>query len=179
MLEHETDLKLGRLLLGHFLSLCSIHNHCISRRQCKFYVEYFVGGLVLLLLHQGSCLATAADSLGSISPMLWVTAKSAAWLFVGQLHYLCLFLQITLMPPPLVADFYSCSWVYSHFPCPSHTQPDSPHTSVGFFFLTQIPLPSTTILSLLPSQGQASLLVPCFLSSTLGLWSVSWVFYIL
>ena len=38
--------KLGRLLVGHSLSLCSVPPACISGRKDKFWVESFVGGLV-------------------------------------------------------------------------------------------------------------------------------------
>jgi hypothetical protein len=41
-----------------------LHPHaCISCRQDKFWVESFVGGLVSLLLHWGSCLATGGGLL--------------------------------------------------------------------------------------------------------------------
>ena len=39
-------LKLGQLLVGHSLSLCSIPCACISCRQDKFWVKSFVDGYV-------------------------------------------------------------------------------------------------------------------------------------
>jgi hypothetical protein len=46
VLAHGMGLKLGQLLVGHSLSLCSIPLACISCSQDKFWVESFVGGLV-------------------------------------------------------------------------------------------------------------------------------------
>ena len=58
MFAHEMDLKLGELLVVLPLSLCSIFHAIISCRQDKFWVESFVGKLVCLLYHLGSCLVT-------------------------------------------------------------------------------------------------------------------------
>jgi hypothetical protein len=58
MLAHGMSLKLGWLFVGHSLSLCSILHACISYRQNKFGVKGFVGELVSLSFHWGSCLAT-------------------------------------------------------------------------------------------------------------------------
>ena len=52
------NLKLVLLLVGHSLSLCSIPCLYISCRQDKFWDESLVSGLMSLLLHWGSCLAT-------------------------------------------------------------------------------------------------------------------------
>jgi hypothetical protein len=44
--------------LAIFLGLCSISCACISCRQDKFWVKSYVDGLLSLLLHLGSWLAT-------------------------------------------------------------------------------------------------------------------------
>jgi hypothetical protein len=75
VLVHGVGLKLGVLLVGQPLSLCSIPCPCISCRQVKFglkvlwvgWCPYCSNG-VLAFLHQ-------VASLGSISPLLWVSAK--------------------------------------------------------------------------------------------------------
>jgi hypothetical protein len=65
-------LKLGQLLDGQFLNLCSIPCPCISCGPDRFWVEIFVGELVSLSLHW--ILAWLQEA-GSICPILWVTAK--------------------------------------------------------------------------------------------------------
>ena len=54
---HWVGLKLGQLLVGHSLSLCSIPHACISGRQNRFGMENFVDGLVSLSLYWGWYLA--------------------------------------------------------------------------------------------------------------------------
>jgi hypothetical protein len=46
VLAYGMGLELGRLLVGHSLSLCSRSGTCISCRQDKFGVESFVVGLI-------------------------------------------------------------------------------------------------------------------------------------
>jgi hypothetical protein len=61
-IAHGMDLKLGQLLVGHSLSLCSTPTpNLITCRQDKFWVESFVSGLVSLLLHRASRLARGGD----------------------------------------------------------------------------------------------------------------------
>jgi hypothetical protein len=61
VLAYGMGLNLCWLLFGHSLSLCSISSAYISCRQDKFGVKSFVGGLVSLSLHWGSCLAIGGD----------------------------------------------------------------------------------------------------------------------
>lgn len=58
MLGHEIGLNLGHLLIRHSPSLCFIPNPCNSCGHSKFLVITFLGGLVLLLIHQAFFLDT-------------------------------------------------------------------------------------------------------------------------
>jgi hypothetical protein len=99
-----------------------------------------------------------ATSLGSISPMLWVTAKNSpfdSWVPRPPLSQVSLFLEMS--PTSTSADFYSFSWPSCH-PCPPPTSPYlttpcSPHNPlshpVPFLHLLSIPIPF-----LLPNEAQ-------------------------
>jgi hypothetical protein len=61
VLSNGMGLKLGQLLVGHSFGLHSIPCAYISCGQHIFWVESFVGGLVSLSLHCGSCLGTGGS----------------------------------------------------------------------------------------------------------------------
>jgi hypothetical protein len=82
-------LKLGQLLVGHPLSLCSLPCACISY---EFWVESFVGGLVSLSLHWGSCLAIGGHLFRFHSPHCCESQLRSLLLIFG----LCLVLEMPL-----------------------------------------------------------------------------------
>jgi hypothetical protein len=148
--------------------------------QNKFWIESFVGELMSLLLHWGSCLATSS---------LWVPypqccesqLRSPHW-FLGTspIPGLCLILEMLLSPhtiscrfPFIFIDIYP-SLLFLPTPDPEHPIPPLHNP---FQFLPPICL--MTILFPLLSEIQASSLVPSFLFSFFGLWSVAWVSCIL
>ena len=95
---HEMGLTLCWLLAGHSLSLCSTPNSSFSCRMYTFWEESFVGVLMSLWLHWGSCLATEVSLLRLyISNAVSHTTKDPHWILgTSSIPGLHLFLQ---MPP--------------------------------------------------------------------------------
>ena len=100
---------------------------CISCRQSEFWAESFVGGLVSLSLHWGSCLATEGTSSGSVTPVLWITAK------VTFIDSWAPPLSLSCPPPPHAHQFQISIHSQGHLaisPISLHTwfwHPHSPH----------------------------------------------------
>ena len=68
-------LKLGQLVVGHFLSLCSIPCAFISGRWDAFGLKVLLEGWYLYCFIKGTAWLQEVTSAGSISPILWVTGK--------------------------------------------------------------------------------------------------------
>jgi hypothetical protein len=69
-------LKLGLLLVGHFLSICPRPHACSNSTQDKFGVQSFIGQLPSLSLHWKSCLTTGGCHFKCyILPLLVDSAK--------------------------------------------------------------------------------------------------------
>ena len=123
MLAHGIGLKLGQLLVGHLLiSVPSPPIPALFVRQDKFGVGSFVCGLVSLLLHWGSCLATEGDLFRFYFPNAMKSQLSLLHWFLGTslTPDLCHILEMSnTFPPPSVSDLHSFSWPSGHFSCPS------------------------------------------------------------
>lgn len=132
--------------------------------------------VVSLSFYWGSCLAR-----GGRLPRLHIPSDVSHgegcyhW-FLGGFPTSGLHLFLSIM-----ADFHLFLWPSSHSHCPSPHPTPLTHISLNtlshpdsFFHL-----PSTTILFLVPSEFQASLMYPLSCPSSLGLCSVAWLYCIL
>ena len=92
--------KLQQLLVGDFLSLCSIPHPYSSCRQDKFWVEIFMGELVSLSLHWGSYMATGDDlfRFHILNPVSHSCCFVGTFLFPGLLLFLEMLLTWPLIP---------------------------------------------------------------------------------
>lgn len=147
---------------------------CTSCRQDIFWMEGFVGELVSLFLLWEFCLATGGgETLGSISPLLWVSASYphrllGAFPIPGLWNILEMPQSPTLTPhiTPKAADFHSFSWT-SILSLPTHNPEPTPFPS-----LSPLPhsfhLPPITVLFPLLSEIQTSFLGLSFLFSFFG-----------
>jgi hypothetical protein len=77
----------GLLLVGHSINLCSPSLVRISYWQNKIWIKNFVGGLVSLLLHWGSCLATGGDLFRFHIPNVVSHSHGSPPLILGHLPY--------------------------------------------------------------------------------------------
>lgn len=140
MLIRGMGLKLGWLLFGLSLSHCFIFVSAFLVERIKFWEESFVGGLVSISLHQGSCLATGGSLSRRIFPVLWVTAKAtpidswvpplshfsiSSWKCPHQLQISIHFHGLVAISPVLpTPDLESAlSSPFPSFPFPSHYLP--------------------------------------------------------
>ena len=129
--------------------------------------QKFCGELVSLTLYQGCCLARGGTSLGSISPLLGISAKvtyiacwepplSGLWDVLKILHLLPL--DSCRFPFNLLADW--ASLLSPHAPDSAFPAPLS--------LVASLHLPPMTILFPLPSVIQTSLLESSFLCNFFG-----------
>jgi hypothetical protein len=161
--------KLGQLLVGHSLNLCSIPHSCNFCRQNKIWVKSFVGGLVSLLSGYRRCPLQVPHSqccesqlryflliLGCLPyPRSWSCPKDATHL---PTPINCRFPLILLVIWPYLLSF------------PTYDLELLPH-SLPHLLSHSVPsfhLPLMTILSLLLRDIQPSSFVPSFLFNFFG-----------
>jgi hypothetical protein len=147
-------LKLGKLLVRHSLSLCSIPSICISWKQDTFCVESFMGGLVSLLLHWGSCMPTGGGFFRIHIPNVVSHRWGHPHWFLGSslIPSLCLILEMSPTASPQSSeDFHSFSRLSSHlFYFSPHLILNPPHSSSPplFFLDPSLDLPHNYFIPL-------------------------------
>ena len=169
VLLHGMGFQLNRLLVGYSLNLCSIPNPCISYRQGKFGAESFLGGFVSLSLYWGSCLAT-----GGGLPSLHIPNAVSYSLGYPIDSWDLPYPRFLSLPgdhlTPIICCFPLILMAIWPPPAPPYTTPCPTPISLLITSSTQIPpiCLSQPFYFPLPSEAQASLLVPSFLPSLLG-----------
>ena len=122
--------------------------------------------MVSLLLHWGSCPATAGGLFWFHIPNIGESELRSTSLISVHLLYcgtLCHPGEAPTSSPQSLAHLHSLSWPCSHLSCPSPHLIPNPHSSPH-----SLHLPLMTILFPLLSEIQASSLVPSFLFSYFG-----------
>lgn len=157
-------IKLGRLLVGHSLSLCSMPRFLVDR------ANFGLRGLWVYGCPHGSTGVPVwiekVATLGSISPILRITAKDIPYLWSLSLP--------RDASPTSFEDFHSFSLPSSHLSCSSAHQIDPEYSVPSFHLLvTPIFIPIFKERFKHPSLGLYSCL------AVLCLWSLPWVIHIL